>query len=148
MTNKDIQNLIDKYLEGRTSPLEERQLSLALNDCQDLTEEQQAILLMLGDLTIGEAEYDTLMEQAQDKPSPILMTLRVIMSTAAVLLIGLFLYQQIPLPAAQNTTKEGLLYHSNSLMSGSTLKDVYTSSQHQDKIIRYTQLRQMIYENK
>lgn len=148
MTNKDIQNLIDKYLEGRTSPLEEQQLSLALSGCQDLTDEQQAILLMLGDLTLGEAEYDALMEQAKDKPSPILMTIRVVLSTAAVLLIGLFLYQQIPLSAPQNTTKEGLLYHSNSLMSGSTLKDVYTSSRQQDQIIRYTQLRQMIYENK
>lgn len=148
MKNKDIQNLIDKYLEGETSPLEEQQLSLALNDSQDLTEEQQAILLMLGDLTISEAEYDALMEKAKDKPSPTLMALHIILSTAAIWLIGLFLYQQIPLPAQQNTTKEGLLYHSNSLMSGSTLKDVYTSSQHQDKLIRYTQFRQMIYENK
>ena len=30
MTNKDIQNLIDKYLAGETSPAEEQQLALAL----------------------------------------------------------------------------------------------------------------------
>ena len=57
MTNKQIQNLIDKYLAGETSPAEERQLTLALHQRQELPEEWQAVSLMLGELTLGEARH-------------------------------------------------------------------------------------------
>lgn len=148
MKNSDIQKLIDKYLEGETSPLEEQQLARALEVCNDLPEDLQAVRMMLGELTLGEAEYDAIMEQAKDKPSAMLMTLRIILSSAAVWLIGLFIYQQIPLSELQTSTKEEPIYYNNSLFSGSTLKDVYTSYQQKDKLISYTQLKQMIYENK
>ena len=148
MKDNDIQTLIDKYLEGGTSPLEERQLALALEERNDLPEDMQAVRLMLGELTLGEAEYDAIMAQAKDKPSAMLMTLRVILSSAAVWLVGLFLYQQIPLSELQSSTKEDPIYYNNCHFSGSTLKDVYTSYQHKDKLISYTQLKQMIYENK
>ena len=148
MKDNDIQKLIDKYLEGGTSSLEERQLALALEERNDLPEDMQAVRLMLGELTLGEAEYDAIMAQAKDKPSAMLMTLRIILSSAAVWLVGLFLYQQIPLSELQSPTKEDPIYYDNGLFSGSTLKDVYTSYQHKDKLISYTQLKQMIYENK
>lgn len=148
MKDNDIQKLIDKYLEGGTSPLEERQLALALEERNDLPEDMQAVRLMLGELTLGEAEYDAIMAQAKDKPSAMLMTLRIILSSAAVWLVGLFLYQLIPLSELQSSTKEDPIYYDNGLFSGSTLKDVYTSYQHKDKLISYTQLKQMIYENK
>ena len=148
MKDKDIQTLIDKYLEGVTSPLEEQQLALALEGRKDLPEDLQAVRLMLGELTLGEAEYDAIMEQAKGKPSAMLVTLRIILSSAAVWLIGLFLYQQILLPESQASAKEEPIYYNNGLFSGSTLKDVYTSYQHKDKLISYTQLKQMIYENK
>lgn len=99
MTNKEIQQLINKYLEGETSPEEERLLALALQG-DDMPEEWQAIRLMLGELTIGEAEYDTIMEQRkqeQKKPSAILVALRTITSIAAIYLVGLFFWlQQTP----------------------------------------------------
>ena len=40
MTNKEIQQLINRYLEGETSPEEERQLALELQS-NDLPEEWQ-----------------------------------------------------------------------------------------------------------
>lgn len=99
MTNKEIQQLINKYLEGETSPEEERQLALELQG-DDLPEEWQAIQLMLGELTIGEAEYDAIIEQRkqeQKKPSAILVALRTITSIAAIYLVGLFFWlQQTP----------------------------------------------------
>ena len=99
MTNKEIQQLINKYLEGETSPEEERLLALALQG-DDMPEEWQAIRLMLGELTIGEAEYDNIMEQRKEKqrkPSALLVAIRTISSMAAIYLVGLFFWlQQTP----------------------------------------------------
>jgi hypothetical protein len=93
MTNKDIQQLIDKYLEGETSPQEEQMLAHELLR-PDIPEEWQAIRLMLGELTLGEAEYDAIMAQRNTKPSAILIALRIISSVAAIYLVGLFFYLQ------------------------------------------------------
>ena len=93
MTNKDIQQLIDKYLEGETSPQEERTLAHELLR-PDIPEEWQAVRLMLGELAMGEAEYDSIMSQRNTKPSAILIALRIISSVAALWLIGLFFYLQ------------------------------------------------------
>ena len=75
MTNKEIQQLINKYLG-------------------------QAISLMLGELTMGEAEYDNIMEQRKEKerkPSALLVAIRTISSMAAIYLVGLFFWlQQTP----------------------------------------------------
>ena len=94
MTNKDIQNLIDKYLAGETSPAEEQMLALELQQRQDLPEDWQAVRIMLGELTFGEAEYDAIMKQRNSKPSAILITLRIVSSIAAIYLVGLFFYLQ------------------------------------------------------
>ena len=45
MTNKQIQNLIDKYLAGETSPAEEKKLALELQQQQNLPEEWQADII-------------------------------------------------------------------------------------------------------
>ena len=148
MTNKQIQNLIDKYLAGETSPAEERQLTLALHQCQELPEEWQAVSLMLGELTLGEAEYDTIMAQRHHKPSTIIIALRIISSIAAAWLIGLFLYQQATVSEPLIQSNEVPHYYNSHLSTGSTLKDVYTSRQTKHQFISYTQLRKMIYENK
>ena len=99
MTNKEIQQLINKYLEGESSPEEERQLALELQG-NNLPEEWQAIRQMLGELTIGEAEYDSIMEQRKEKqrkPSALLVAIRTISSIAAIYLVGLFFWlQQTP----------------------------------------------------
>ena len=148
MTNKQIQNLIDKYLAGETSPAEERQLTLALQQHQELPEEWQAVSLMLGELTLGEAEYDTIMAQRHHKPSPLIIALRTVSSIAAAWLIGLFLYQQASASEPLIQSNEVPHYYNSHLSTGSTLKDVYTSRQTKHQFISYTQLRKMIYENK
>ena len=94
MTNKNIQKLIDKYLAGETSPAEEQRLALALSQHQDLPEEWESVRLMLGELTLGEAEYDAIMAQRNTRPSALLIALRIISSVAAIYLIGLFFYLQ------------------------------------------------------
>ena len=102
MTNKDIQNLIDKYLAGETSPAEERQLALELQQHQDIPDDWQVVRMMLGELTLGEAEYDAIMKQRNSKPSAILITLRIVSSIAAIYLVGLFFYlQQEPVAKAE-----------------------------------------------
>lgn len=148
MTNKQIQNLIDKYLAGETSPAEERQLTLALQQHQELPEEWQAVSLMLGELTLGEAEYDTIMAQRHQRPSPLIIALRTVSSIAAAWLIGLFLYQQASASEPLIQSNEVPHYYNSHLSTGSTLKDVYTSRQTKHQFISYTQLRKMIYENK
>ena len=94
MTNKDIQNLIDKYLAGETSPAEEQMLALELQQRQDLPDDWQAVSMMLGELTLGEAEYDAIMAQRKVKPSALIIALRIISSVAAIYLVGLFFYLQ------------------------------------------------------
>ena len=148
MTNKDIQILIEKYLAGETSPAEEQQLAFALQQRQDLPDDWQAVRMMLGELTLGEAEYDTIMAQRKQKPSALIVALRIISSVAAIWLVGLFFYQQKsgsePSPKS-NEVPHNYISH---LSTGSTLKDVYTSRQTKQQLISYTQLRKMIYENK
>lgn len=86
MTDKEIQKLIDRYLEGITTPEEERQLAHELLRV-DIPEEWQAIRLMLGELAMGEVEYDDIMESRQKKTPVITMYRRWIAVAASLLLI-------------------------------------------------------------
>ena len=168
MNNKDIQQLVDKYLTGETSPAEEQMLALELQQRHnEIPEDWQVVSLMLGELTLGEAEYDAILTsegldapllsdnhhpstttQHPAKPSALLIALRTVSSIAALWFIGLFLYQRIPAPEQQLTTNEVPHYYTSHLTAGNTLKDVYTNRQQQDQLISYTQLRKMIYEKK
>ena len=69
MKDKDIQQLIDKYLEGETSPAEESLLARALYRHEqkggEMPEEWQTIRLMLGEWAMGEAAYDEMMSERQ-----------------------------------------------------------------------------------
>lgn len=94
MTDKDIQRLTDRYLAGATTPAEERRLALALRQRGELSEEWQAVSLMLGELTAGEAEYDAIMVKRKAKPSAVVVALRIMLTAAAVYLVGLFLWLQ------------------------------------------------------
>ena len=57
MTIKETNQLIDKYLEGKTSPTEEQRLALEVSR-EDAPEEWLIIREMLGELTLSEAIYD------------------------------------------------------------------------------------------
>ena len=146
MKDKDIEQLINKYLEGETSPAEEQKLALELQR-PDIPEDWQAIRLMLGELTLGEAEYHSLLAK---KSLPFGGGLErgrgwvsAISSMAAVLLVGLFLYQHIP----NGNVNEVPHYYTSNLSAGSTLRNVYTSRQHKEKFLSYTQFKTMLYEN-
>ena len=147
MTNNEIQILIDKYLEGLTTPEEELTLARELQQ-PDLPDDWQAIRMMLGDLALGEAEYDAIMAQRSRKPSAVILALRAISSIAAIMLIGLFFYQQSSTSEPDIQSNEVPHDYTSNLAAGSTLKDVYTSRQQRDQFISYTQFRQMRYENK
>lgn len=153
MTNKDIQQLIDKYLEGETSPQEERTLAHELLR-PDIPEEWQAVRLMLGELAMGEAEYDAIMSQRNNKPSALLIALRIISSVAAIYLIGLFFYlQQEPVVkveiANNNKVEEKQPAPQPAYCTEGTPREIlmcYVERRKAQPHI-YQQLKQKIYEN-
>ena len=62
MTQQEVNRLIDLYMEGKTSPVEERQLAIEVNR-SDAPAEWKIIAEMLGELTLGEALYDQTMAE-------------------------------------------------------------------------------------
>jgi hypothetical protein len=149
MTNKEIQQLINKYLEGETSPEEERLLALALQG-DDMPEEWQAIRLMLGELTMGEAEYDAIMEQRKEKPSAILIALRTISSIAAIYLVGLFFWlQQTPELKTETAYNQGKPTPPTSYCTEGTPREILTCylEHRQAQPDTYKQLKRMNYED-
>ena len=153
MTNKEIQQLINKYMEGETSPEEERQLALELQG-DDLPEEWKAIQMMLGELTMGEAEYDSIMEQRKEKqrkPSAVLIAIRTISSMAAIYLVGLFFWlQQTPELKTETAYNQGKPTPSTtSYCTEGTPREILTCYLEQRKAQPhyYQQLKKMTYEN-
>ncbi len=149
MTNKEIQQLINKYLEGETSPEEERLLARELQG-DNLPEEWQAIRLMLGELSMGEAEYDAIMEQRKEKPSAILIALRTISSIAAIYLVGLFFWlQQTPELKTETAYNQGKPTPPTSYCTEGTPREILTCYLERRKAQPhiYQQLKQKIYEN-
>ena len=154
MTNNDIQQLIDKYLNGETSPAEEQQLTLELSQYQEIPEEWHAVRLMLGELAIGEAEYDAIIKQRSRKPSALLIALRVILSTAAIYLVGLFFWLQ-----TEPTAKIETAYNNKVEKNQPTPKPSYCTEGTPREILMcyverrkaqphiYQQLKQKLYEN-
>ena len=108
MKDKDVKQLIDKYLEGKTSPEEELQLAKTLRRT-DIPQEWQAIRLMLGELSLGEAEYDDIMAKRKKKPSAIVIALRVASAIAAILLL-VFLYKYNNVQSEVNPVQETSKY--------------------------------------
>lgn len=155
MTNSDIQQLIDKYLNGETSPAEEQQLALELHQRQDMPEEWQVVRLMLGELAIGEAEYDAIIKQRSHKPSAILVALRVVLSTAAIYLVGLFFWLQTE-PAAKietaynNKVEQTQPASQPPYCTEGTPREILMCYMERRKVQPhiYQQLKQKIYENK
>lgn len=68
MTTHEINLLIERYLDGETTPAEERALALAVQR-EDRPAEWAIIAEMLGELTADEAIYDEIMAQRASKPA-------------------------------------------------------------------------------
>lgn len=151
MTDKDIQRLTDRYLAGETTPAEERRLALALRQRGELSEEWQAVSLMLGELTAGEAEYDAIMVKRKAKPSAVVVALRIMLTTAAVYLVGLFLWlQQEPTEpvrlAKQQTVQEQTVVPCTEGTPDEII--VCYLEQRETRPNTYSLIRQTLYENK
>lgn len=67
MKQKDIEILIQKYLNGETTPEEEKALALEVSR-DDAPQEWKIIAEMLGELTVDEALYDKMMAERNKKP--------------------------------------------------------------------------------
>ena len=114
MTNKDIEQLINKYLDGETSPAEECQLARELQHA-DIPEEWQAVRLMLGELTLSEAEYDAIMAHRNNKPETTPRQKRLWpwfgAVAASILLLLLFRFSQKPVeekPLVAETVEQSI----------------------------------------
>lgn len=154
MTNKNIQQLIDKYLNGETSPAEEQMLALELSQRQEMPDGWQAVRLMLGELAIGEAEYDAIIKQRSHKPSAIIIAMRVVLSTAAIYLVGLYFWLQ-----TEPTAKIETAYNNKVEKTQPTPNPSYCTEGTPREILMcyverrkaqphiYQQLKQKIYEN-
>ncbi len=151
MTDKDIQRLTDRYLAGATTPAEERQLALALRQRDRLSEEWQAVSLMLGELTAGEAEYDAIMAERSARPSAVVVVLRAILSTAAIYLVGLFLWlQQEPAEPVRLADKQQPVQETVVPCTEGTPDEIIMCylEQRETRPNTYHLIRQTLYENK
>ena len=151
MTDKDIQLLTDRYLAGETTPAEERQLALALRQHGELSEEWQAVSLMLGELTAGEAEYDAIMTKRKAKPSAVVIALRIMLTTAAVYLVGLFLWlQQEPAEPVRLADRQQPEQESVVPCTEGTPDEIIVCylEQRETRPNTYSLIRQTLYENK
>ena len=150
MTDKDIRELADRYLAGATTPAEERRLALALRQRGELSEEWQAVSLMLGELTAGEAEYDAIMVKRKAKPSAVVVALRIMLTAAAVYLVGLFLWlQQEPTEPVRLAAKQ-LVQESVVPCTEGTPDEIIVCylEQRETRPNTYSLIRQTLYENK
>ena len=150
MTNKDIQQLINKYLAGETSPEEEQQLAIELQQRHDQPEEWQVVKLMLGELTLGEAEYDAIMAERSQKPSAVIIALRTVSSIAAIFLIGLFLWiQKEPAKPVLVTAQEQPIHDVVTSCTGETALEQYLCymEHKREQQKTYSLIRQMLYGN-
>ena len=103
MTQKDVNRLIDKYMEGETTPQEERQLAIEVNR-PDAPAEWKIIAEMLGELTLGEALYDQTM--AERKRLQIRRYIGWGIAVAACLTLWFVLGKLVPETPQQDTTPQ------------------------------------------
>ena len=151
MTDKDIQQLTDRYLAGATTPAEERQLALALRQRDRLSEEWQAVSLMLGELTAGEAEYDAIMAGRRTRPSAVVVALRIMLTAAAVYLVGLFLWlQQEPTEPVRLAKQQTVQEQTVVPCTEGTPDEIIMCylEQRETRPNTYNLIRQTLYENK
>ena len=157
MTDKHIQKLIDRYLEGATSSEDEKRLARELLR-EDIPTDWQAVRMMLGQLAMGEAEYDAIMAKRRQKPSAVLIAIRTISSIAAIFLVGLFFFVNAETPQQPSNLKSQTsnlnsqtsnLNSQTSTCQGSTPRELYMCYMERKKETPsvYTLIKKRIYEN-
>lgn len=96
MNKNNTQILIDRYLDGVTSPEEEKRLARALLR-DDIPDEWKVVRFMLGELAMGEAEYDAdIAKEASRKKAFVLpLTARWLIAAGIALLLGFVFFNNI-----------------------------------------------------
>lgn len=96
MNKNEIQILIDHYLEGTTTPEEEKTLARELRR-DDIPDDWKVVRIMLGELAMTEAEYDVdVSEQLSRRKSVILpVYAKWLVAASVALLIGLFCFNHV-----------------------------------------------------
>lgn len=96
MNKNEIQILIDHYLEGTTTPEEEKTLARELLS-DDIPDDWKVVRIMLGELAMTEAEYDAdVSEQLSRRKSVILpVYAKWLVAASVALLIGLFCFNHV-----------------------------------------------------
>lgn len=96
MNKNEIQRLIDRYLNGVTTPEEEQQLARALLG-DDIPDEWKVVRIMLGELAMGEAEYDTDMAEKVSHVKPVVVSIfaRWLVAASIALVIGFVCFNSI-----------------------------------------------------
>lgn len=96
MNKNEIQILIDHYLEGTTTPEEEKMLARELLR-DDIPDDWKVVRIMLGELAMTEAEYDAdVSEQLSRRKSVILpVYAKWLVAASVALLIGLFCFNHV-----------------------------------------------------
>lgn len=103
MKQKDIEILIEKYLNGETTPEEEKALAVEVSR-DDAPQEWKIIAEMLGELTIDEALYDKMMAERNKKPRIIKLWPWVAAACVAAILLMIPTPPKSPLaPKEENT---------------------------------------------
>ena len=95
MRQQDVERLIAKYLDGQTSPEEEKRLALALDSAigrGDVPQTWRVVAQMLGELTLGEALYDKML--AERRRRKIGGWASLVAAASVALLLGLWLVPQ------------------------------------------------------
>ena len=154
MTDNDIRQLTSRYLAGETTLAEERRLALDLRQRGELSEEWQAVSLMLGELTAGEAEYDAIMVERKEAPALGgwgTFALRTILTTAAIYLVGLLLWLQqepvepVQMADRQQSEQEAII----PCTEGTPDEIIMCYLEHREtRPNTYNLIRQRLYENK
>lgn len=96
MNKNEIQLLIDRYLEGQTTPEEEERLARELLR-NDIPEDWKVVRIMLGELAMGEAEYDADIAKAAPHVKRIVVPMyaRWLVAASIALLIGFVCFNSI-----------------------------------------------------
>ena len=95
MRQQDVERLIAKYLDGQTSPEEEKRLAIALDSAigrGDAPQTWRVVAQMLGELTLGEALYDKMI--AERRRRKIGRWASLVAAASVALLLGLWLVPQ------------------------------------------------------
>jgi anti-sigma factor RsiW len=100
MTSENkIQQLIDRYMAGETSPTDEQELARLLEAQHELPTDWAAVRAMLGELTLGAAHFDRIVAQRRHRHT-LLHTAWIAAACAVVVLVVLFW------PSAESPTKQ------------------------------------------